>query len=156
MAGTLATAWGIGGVLLLLAQALYRLVPRALEALAMELSAPQWIVLAVWLAFMGYAEGWRGFHQRFSPKVVERAFTLREAPTPLRGLLAPAYAMALFGAPRRAMIVSWSLLVGIVALVILVRFVPQPWRGIVDAGVVLGLTIGSVSIAFHTARALRG
>ena len=156
MAGRLATAWGIGGVLLLLAEALYRLVPRALEALAMDLSAAHWIALCPWLVFMGYAEGWRGFHLKFSPMVVERAFGLREAPTGVRGLLAPAYAMSLFDAPRRAMIVSWCLVVGVAALVIAVHFVPQPWRGIIDAGVVVGLTVGSVSIAVHTTRALRG
>jgi len=156
MAGRLATAWGIGGVLLLLGDAVYRLAPRALEALAMELTALHWGALAGWVVFMAYAEGWRGFHRRFSPRVVERSFGLGREPTVLRGLLAPAYAMSLFAAPRRSMIVSWSVLVGVVALVVLVRFVPQPWRGIIDAGVVVGLSIGCASIVVHTARALRG
>jgi len=29
---------------------------------------------------------------------------------------------------------------------VLVRLVPQPWRGIVDAGVVIGLAWGAVSL----------
>ena len=56
---------------------------------------------------------------------------------------------------RRGLIVAWALVIGIVALVLLVRLAPQPWRGIIDAGVVLGLGIGSLSILFHTFRAWR-
>ena len=44
---------------------------------------------------------------------------------------------------------------GIVTLVLLVRLAPQPWRGIIDAGVVLGLGIGSASILYFVVRALR-
>ena len=48
--------------------------------------------------------------------------------------------------PRR-----WLLLL----LVIVVHQLPQPWRGIVDAGVVLGLAWGLVSFLVLSARALR-
>jgi hypothetical protein len=44
----------------------------------------------------------------------------------------------------------------IVALVLLVRQLPQPWRGIVDAGVVVGLTWGALAITYFTVRALQG
>ena len=42
----------------------------------------------------------------------------------------------------------------IVSLVIAVRWLEQPWRGIVDAGVVVGLSWGLVSMAAFTLRAL--
>lgn len=155
VASRVAAAWGIGGVLLLLVDAVARLAPRALEALRMELSVVQWGALAVWLVFMAYVEGWRGFHLKLAPRVVERAADLRDEPTALRGLLAPLYCMSLFAAPRREMAVSWGLVVGIVALVLVVRFLPQPWRGIVDAGVVVGLSIGAGSILAHAVRAAR-
>jgi hypothetical protein len=32
----------------------------------------------------------------------------------------------------------------------------QPWRGIVDAGVVVGLGIGTASIVWHAVRAMAG
>ena len=36
----------------------------------------------------------------------------------------------------------------IIILVLLVRLLPQPWRGIIDAGVVLGLLLGIASIVY--------
>jgi hypothetical protein len=38
-------------------------------------------------------------------------------------------------------------------LIILVRFLAQPWRGIVDAGVVVGLAWGLISLAIFTLQA---
>lgn len=148
-------AWGVGGVLALLANAIVRLSPIAAEALTMELGALHWAVLAGWVAFMGYAEGWRGFHRRFSPRVVARAFHLGRRRRLGSALLAPAYCMSLFASTRRGTLVAWSLVVGISALVVLVRMTPQPWRGIVDAGVVIGLGVGSLSIGWHVLRSLR-
>ncbi|MYA76383.1 MAG: hypothetical protein F4Y17_01955 [Gemmatimonadetes bacterium] len=39
-------------------------------------------------------------------------------------------------------------------LIFLIRYLPQPWRGIVDAGVVVGLTWGLVSMAVYGIRML--
>ncbi|HWB79563.1 MAG TPA: hypothetical protein VG755_31590 [Nannocystaceae bacterium] len=155
MAGAIARVWGIAGVVALLAQALVRLGPRAVEALQSELDVVQWIVLVGWCAFMVHAEGIKGFHRRFSPRVVARAWTL-ERPSVLQLLLAPAYCMSLFHASRRGLVVAWSVLLGVVGLVAIVSRFSQPWRGIVDAGVVLGLGVGLLSILFYTVRAMGG
>jgi uncharacterized membrane protein len=56
--------------------------------------------------------------------------------------------MGLFHATRRTKIVSWTLLVVVVSLVALMRRLAQPWRGIIDAGVVVGLAIGVVSLCW--------
>jgi hypothetical protein len=152
----LVVAWGLGGVAALLMQALVRLYPRAVEAIAGGLDPLQWTLLAGWLVFMGYAEGWRGFHRRFAPRVVRRAFELRQQPDALGVLFAPAYCLSLFRSTRRGKIVSWALLLGIAGLVVLVRQMPQPWRGIVDAGVVVGLGLGLASMGYHAVRAARG
>lgn len=154
--GRLAAAWGVLGVVALLAQALVRLGPRAVEALRMELGVVQWVVLAVWVAFMAHAEGWRGFHRRFSPRVVARAATLAKGGAPLHRILAPAYCMSLLHASRRGLIVAWCVVVGIFGLVAIVSTFAQPWRGIVDAGVVVGLGIGLASILWHALRAMTG
>jgi hypothetical protein len=69
-------------------------------------------------------------------------------------LLGPMFCMALFHARRRNLIVAWTLLGGIILLVTLVRMLPQPWRGIVDAGVVVGLVWGTLSILVFFARAI--
>ncbi len=156
MAGKLIAAWGVLGVLALLAQALARLGPRAWEAIEGGLTPMQWAVTIVWVVLMAHAEGYRGFHRRFSPRVVARAQHLSANVTPLRAVLAPLYCMSLFGASARGMLVARTLVIGIAALVIAVRMLPQPWRGIVDAGVVVGLAIGSASILWYAGRAVAG
>jgi hypothetical protein len=154
--GKLAAAWGVIGIVALLTQALVRLGPRAIEALRMDLDVVHWIVLAAWVAFMAHAEGYKGFHLRFSPRVVARAQTLVHSSSPLHRVLAPAYCMSLLYASRRGLVVAWCVVLGITALVAIVSRMSQPWRGIVDAGVVVGLAIGQASILFHAGRAMGG
>jgi len=148
--------WGIVGVLALLAQAIYKLTPYALELVEIALDPLQVACLAVWLAINAYSEGWRGFHRMFAPRVVARARCLDADPRPLFVALAPLFVMGMLHATRKRLIVSWTLALGIVAIVVVVRQLAQPWRGIVDAGVVVGLAIGVVSILYHAVRALRG
>ena len=54
--------------------------------------------------------------------------------------------MGMMHATRKRQILSWSITLSIAALVAAVKRLPYPWRNIVDAGVVVGLTWGSVSI----------
>ncbi len=44
------------------------------------------------------------------------------------------------------MLVAWVGTSGIIILVLLVNQLDQPWRGIIDAGVVVGLTWGVISL----------
>ena len=110
----------------------------------------------MWVAFNAYSEGYRGFHRNFSPRVIARAQHLHAHPRALHVALAPLYCMGLVHATRRRLITSWSLTLGIVAIVVAVRQLAQPWRGIVDAGVVVGLAIGVLSILFYVGRASAG
>ncbi|HWR59110.1 MAG TPA: hypothetical protein VN328_09505 [Thermodesulfovibrionales bacterium] len=145
--GTLGAIWGITGVLLLLTGAVYRLAPLAVDAFSFHFIWYHWLSLALIVLFMAYAEGYRGFQQRFSPRVAARARYLRENPRVLYVLLAPFFCMGYFHATRRRKITSLSLTAGIIILILLMRLLPQPWRGIVDAGVVLGLVWGLVSLS---------
>jgi hypothetical protein len=147
--------WGIAGVIALLGNAIYRLTPFALELWHLTLAPLELAALVLWVGFNGYAEGYRAFHRMFSPRVVARAQTLRDAPV-LHKLLAPLYCMGLFHATRRRMLVAWSITLGVIGIVLVVRGLAQPWRGIIDAGVVVGLAIGVVSIIYHSLRALAG
>lgn len=148
--------WGVGGVVAMLLQAILRLTPIALGAIDQLQHLGMWLVLVTWVALNGYAEGYRGFHQRFSPRVVARALHLARHPTWARCLFAPAFCMSLFGASRRGMLVSRGILVGVTLLVVTMRWIGQPWRGIVDAGVVVGLGIGLLSILAYSVRAVLG
>lgn len=155
--GSLGSLWGTVGITAFLGAAVYRLSLRALEALQMELSVLQWIVLVVVVVVMAHSEGYRGFQKRFSPRTASRVHYLSSHPNLLHSLLAPLFSMGYFHATRKTKIIAWVFPFAIAALVLLVRLMPQPWRGIVDAGVVVGLTWGIVSFLIFVLRAfLRG
>lgn len=152
----IAPLWGLAGVFFLLGFAVYRLVPRAIEAVEMGLSTWQWTILTLWTMFMAVAEGYGGFQKRFSPRTAARARYLREQPSTMRVLLAPLFCMGYFHATRRVQIISISLTAAIVAMIILISFCSQPWRGIIDFGVVVGLAWGMISLAGFAWKSLTG
>lgn len=150
-------SWGIFGVVMLLCRPLYLLTPRALEAMvSSSLGLPHWLLLLAWVGFNAYAEGYVGFHQKFSPRVVARALDLGRNPTLLRVVFAAPYCIGLFHAPRKTMITSWTLVFAIAVVVFGVRHLSHPWRGIIDAGVVVGLGIGLLSLLGRFGSALAG
>ena len=153
----LVAAWGVAWVSVLLGQAIWRLTPMALEPWAegMMTTGQQWLYVA-WLVVNAYLEGYRGFQLRFSPRVVSRAVYLGRNPRPLWVVLALPFCMSLFHATRRQMIVSWTFIGALIVVIIWVRALPQPWRGIIDGGVVLGLVWGTVVIWVHFVRYLLG
>lgn len=136
-------AWACGGVTLLFMQAIMRLWPRALEALD-GLTTFQALAYVVIVLFLAYTEGYKAFHVQFMPRLVARALHLAEHPTVLRAVLAPFFVMALFDATKKRLIISWVVSIGVVLLIIGVQKMPMPWRGMVDAGVVLSLGWGIV------------
>lgn len=139
--------WGILGITLFLGQAVWRLSQHAYEPIRQDMMTPfLWAAYIVWGILNAYMEGYRGFQLRYCPRVVERAIQLGRNPRPLWVILAPFYCMGLFAAPKRRMIVSWTLIVCITALVMVVRQMSQPWRGLVDIGVVIGLGWGVISL----------
>jgi hypothetical protein len=148
--------WGLAGVLALLVQAIYRLTPYAIDAATHPLTALQLVALVGWVTMNAYAEGYRGFHLAFAPRVIARAQALDADPRPWLVALAPLYCMGLVHATRKRLVVSWILTLGIVAIVIAVRMLDQPWRGIVDAGVVIGLALGTISMIYYLVLALLG
>lgn len=151
------TLWGVAGFVLLLSQAIYRLTPLALEPIEAGTLEPwHWAIWIGWVAFSVYSEAYKGFYLSAAPRLVARAFHLCRDRDPLRRALAPLFCMGLFGATRKRLIVSWCLYVGIVIVVILVRQLAQPWRGIIDAGVVIALALGTLAVLFFFARALNG
>lgn len=152
--GVVAAIWGFVGIFILLASAIYRLAPMAFELPFGELSALHWAALLFSLVFMGFSEGYRGFQKNFSPRVAARIRYLRHHPTLLRTLLAPVFCMGFFYTTRKRKIVAFSLTTMIILLIILVHYIPQPWRGIIDAGVVLGLSWGLTSMAIYTIQAM--
>jgi len=144
--GVFGALWGLAGVFLLIGSAIYRLAPLALETFSYDLAWYHWAALALSVLFMAYSEGYRGFQQGFSPRVAARARYLKTHPNVWRVLLGPFFCMGYFHATRKRKIVSMSLTAGIVILILAVRAIDQPWRGIIDAGVVVGLGWGLISL----------
>ena len=143
----LIATWGVASVSLLLGQAIWRLGPLALEPWTEDLmTGTQKGIYIAWLVANAYLEGYRGFQLRFSPRVVSRANYLGQNPRPLWVILALPFCMSLFHSTRRQMTVSWTFIVAIVLLVWWVRSLSQPWRGIIDGGVVIGLLWGLLVI----------
>jgi hypothetical protein len=140
----------------ILGRALVALTPIALEPiLAGSLREGHWALLLGWVGLMAYSEGYRGFHLRFSPRVVHRAHELGRRPNVLRVLLAAPFCIGYFSASRRVLLTSWGVTLGVLTLVLLVRQLDQPWRGIVDAGVVVGLALGLLSLFVQFVLSLR-
>jgi len=121
-----------------------------------SLAAWQWGLLGTSVLFNGYFEGYRAFQLQVAPRVVARACHLATHPKTLHVILAPFYCMALFHASRRRLVVAWLVYLGILGVVIVVRQLSQPWRGIVDAGVVVGLSWGIIAIVAAFVGVLRG
>jgi len=154
--GKLGFVWGVGGVVLLLVDALYRLTLIGLDAFSRGLTGLHWTFLVGWVVLMVVVEGHRGFHRSFSPRVVARALHLLDNPRRLDVALAPFFCMGLYRTTRRRLIAGWGMTAGIVSLILIVRTLAQPWRGLVDLGVVAALSYGLVSTFFWLAHGLRG
>lgn len=146
--------WGASGVIAICAFAIWRLSRYTIDALEMPLNGVQWMLLVANVLFMAWSEGYKGFQLKFSPRAAARALYLYRTPVGWQTrLFAPLFCFGYFGAVRRVRIVTWSLTAGIVVLVLLVHQLDQPWRGIIDAGVVVGLSWGIVSLLICYIRA---
>jgi hypothetical protein len=153
--GLIGAIWGVAGFSLILIDAINRLSRMALQVLDSGLTDMQWVLLALVVAAMAYAEGYRGFQKSFSPRSAARAYYLYKHPEPLAVVLAPLFCMGFFRATRRPLLVAWVGTALIVMLVVALQLSSQPWRGIVDAGVVVGLSWGLTSFLIEVARVFR-
>lgn len=144
----------MAGLSLLILLAISNLAPYTFEAISASLSFWEWAVLFLWTVLMLIAEGYRGFQKGFSPRFAARILYLLDNPTLLRILLSPLFSLGLFQATRRRLLASWSLSLGITLLILIIGNIPQPWRGIIDSGVIAGLAYGLVTIYYFSVRVL--
>lgn len=138
--------WAVTGVAALFLTAAGRLGGRGLETMRAGMTAWQWLALVLLTAAFVYGEGYRALHRRYAPFVVERAGRLGPASSRLRCVLAPLWAMALVGERSRLVVRAWAGAWAIVVAVVLVRSLPEPWRGIVDFAVAGALFWGFVAL----------
>lgn len=145
---TLGACWGYTGFFLLMLFAIVRLAGVSVDAMLYEIKAWHWLLLIANTLFMAYSEGYKGFQKNYSPRLAARALYLSKHGSTKQLLLAPAFCMSFFDAPRKRIIISYSILGMVIVLVTLFRFLPQPIRGILDFGVVVGLSWGVISVVY--------
>ena len=155
MLGRIGFIWGSIGVLSLLIFSVVRLSNIALEFFVYPVHIWHWLALVVWVVFMAYSEGYKGFQQAFSPRVAARLIWLRQNPKAWLVVLAPLYAMGFIYASKKRIIISYSILIMVLVFVTIALNLPQPWRPIVDAGVVVGLLWGATVTGWYIFVAIR-
>ena len=106
----------------------------------------EWVAFLLLAAAFVYGEGVRALGRRWVPAVVARARELGPQSPLWQRVLAPLYAMSLVGASRVVLARAWVGVALIVLAVLVVRALPDPWRGIVDGAVALALSWGLVVI----------
>jgi len=143
--GLIGAVWAVVGFSWVLLDAIIRLAIIAWEGIGPGLSGLQYVLLVLFVVAMAYAEGYRGFQKSFSPRCAARAYWLCRNPEPLAVALAPLFIMGFFRATRAPFLFAWVGTFLIVLMIIGLQLIPQPWRGIVDAGVVVGLSWGLIS-----------
>ncbi|MEM9296759.1 MAG: hypothetical protein AAGA64_00100 [Bacteroidota bacterium] len=155
ISGFIGAFWGIGGVLILFSQAAFRLSQRGIEAFSEQhvLTWYHWLTLVVCVVFMGYSEGYKAFQLAFCPRVASRAQYLSKNPHLLHVILAPAFCMGFFHATKKRIITSICVTAGVIFLILIVSQTPQPWRGLIDIGVVVGLAWGVMALIYFSWRA---
>ena len=146
--------WGMTGVFLLLSNAVYRLVPMTIDAFSYQWTWYHWLAFVIVILVFSYAKGYLILQRSFSPRVASRARYLREHPEFFSVIFAPLFCMGFFHAPQKRRLVTMSVTAGIIILVIQVRLFQQPWRGIIDGGVVIGLAWGLVSLCIFSFQAM--
>ncbi len=147
--------WAASGPLALLLGALYRLAPRASDALAAVATFPEGVLLGVCAVGMIWLEGHRGFHQRVVPDIAARVNSLAGDGTGWRLAFAPLVASELIGAPRRRLLRRWLLVAGVIGVIAITQLLGEPARGIVSMAVFCGLSWGTGSLFLALLVALR-
>ena len=152
--GVIGAVWGVMGLSLLLGWAVFRMALHAMELPSLALEWYHWLVLVVNTLFMAYSEGYKGFQLGASPRVAARVKYLYENPRLLHVVFAPLFCASYFYTTKRRQMARFILTAMIILLILIVSQFTQPWRGIVDVGVVVGLIWGILSMLVLTAQAM--
>ena len=150
--GVVAACWATIGLSALLLYAIVRLSMVVADGAVGSWDWRHWAVAAGNAAFMAWSEGYRGFQLRFSPRSAARVKWLVHHASGVSTVLAPLFAMGYFNATRRRMVGVYGLTAFVVGAIIVVHSLPQPWRAVLDIGVIIGLAWGVASFIWSLKR----
>jgi len=111
--------------------------------------------MMAYLLVMIVGKGYFALHRGFVPRVISRSEQIIKNGKLIDKIFAPLYCMGFFKAPRKRMIISYVMILFIVSFILSASRIPQPWRGIIDLGVVVGLSIGILSLLFSGIKELK-
>lgn len=149
----LVSAGALSLIALTFVESIYRLGSRAMLTVQAGLSPGQWLALVAIVVGFVYVEGYRALQAKFAPLVVSRALEIGSRRLCVSTLLsAPLYSLTLIGAPRPALLRAWFAVALIACAVRLVRALPFPIRGLVDAGVAAALLWGLGALVLEFSR----
>lgn len=146
--------WATSGIIILFAEAAWRLTLRGADAVRSGLTPFEWFALVLITAAFVYGEGVRALQMKWVPYVLARIERLRKERRLRYSLAAPLYAMSLIGPPRGALLRAWAGVAAIISAVLVVSRLPDPWRGIVDIAVAAALVWGASALAYGAVRML--
>jgi hypothetical protein len=144
--------WGVAGILAVIAYAVVGLAARALSIKSYDLMWYHWAALVFGTLILIYAKSYRGFLLRLAPGIALRARSIRAKPTAARVIFAPFYCMGFFGSGVRTQVRMIFITLAMVAMIIVVRNLPEPWRAILDFGIAVALTLGFCFILMESLR----
>lgn len=148
-------AWALAGVAALFLEAIYNLGRRGIATVQAGLAPLEWAVLLLLTGAFVYGEGVRALQRKWVPRVLGRcAAVARERAWWLR-LLAPLYAMGLVGGTAGTRFRASLGVAAVVVAVLVVRSLPEPWRGIIDLAVAAALLWGLVALLHGGVRRAR-
>ena len=147
--GRLASAlWALVGIGAVFSLAVFRLGSRGIETVRAGLGTVEWVALVALVLLFLVGEGWGALQRKWVPRVVRRAADLRREAAMHHRVLAPLYGMSLIGGDARSRFRAWAGTASIIVAVLVVRSLPDPWRGIVDLAVAsaLGWGLGAIML----------
>jgi hypothetical protein len=148
--GLLGSLWGLGGILAVIGYAVFRLGQRAARIPSYELTWYHWTGLVLIAVGLVYVKAYRAFYRRLAPWIADRAGQVRRHPNALRVLLAPFYCMGYFDVDVRTQLRMIFITLAMALLIMIVPFIPEPWRAILDLGIAVALGLGFAFILAAT------
>lgn len=146
LVATLWYIWGASGLAAVLVRALAALGPEAARFVVSVERVPLALMVIASVGTMAWVEGFRGFQRGLIPRLITRSRAIAVGDSWVDRLLAPAAALELVRATPRRLARRWCLVGAIAILVVGTRSLSDPWRGLILAGVVAGLSWGLVSL----------
>ncbi|MFL2859727.1 MAG: hypothetical protein ACJ0BW_03170 [Pontiellaceae bacterium] len=101
--------------------------------------------LIIIVILLTYSEGYKGFQKSFSPRTARRLNSIMLKPTIFRVIFSPLISMGFIESSRKLKYISYGITIMIITFIILIENLSNPWRAIIDFGVLIGLGWGLIS-----------